>query len=135
MLRYDPLVSVLDYEHPSNRNRAARNDAIGLILALTAVGLSLTGHVVSAVFAADLRFAPRGSVIRPMALLAFLGFVALGTAIAGLILGSISLMYGRRRRSVCVLASSSVLLSLTPFLTSNLVMDYFVTRNGLTWAD
>ncbi|MGA2496864.1 MAG: hypothetical protein ABSH20_03940 [Tepidisphaeraceae bacterium] len=125
----------LDYENPSTGSRAARNDTIGLILALSAIGLSLAGHIVSAVFAADLRHVPRGSAIRPMALVAFLFFVALGTACTGLVLGSISLMYGRRRRSVCVLAALSVLTSLTPLLTSNLVMDYFVRRNGLIWAD
>ena len=108
----------------------------GWLFASATVLAGLLGNVLAAgLVVASLWDVPRGTPIRPMALAAWMFFVAVGTAGAAFVLAILAVVFSRRRRLVWLLAAIGWLVALTPLPVSWRILDWVVTRHRLILED
>jgi hypothetical protein len=73
-------------------------------------------------------------MIQPMALAALLLLIAALTALVGVPVALFAVGLGFRQWRVCAVAGLGTLLSLSPIVTSGLVMNWITTQHRLVWA-
>lgn len=119
-------MSTLQYSHKSSAS-----DRMALACAIISNGVGLGGNVWGALAAWSIHAVAPGSTLSTLRLEGSMFIQAMVTAIIGVGFGLVALMKGRGRVGIVLLACAGIHFSLTPYLVSNVVLDYLVNKNGL----
>ena len=126
------MTQTLSYRTPGTRSAPVA----GWVCAAAAVAVGfLSNLLASGLVVLNVWDVPRGTSIRPMALAGWMFLVSAGGAGAACLLTAAAVALSRWRKRIWLLALAGLLIALAALPVSWAVLDWIVTRHGVTLAD